>query len=138
MGKRRELVITVARKHRARDKFFILYSTRVLNKHGCFFAFSPRPRGTRLHNTYACKMAFNTPLKNTLKKATTNNSTKAYDVEKRIPERRERNTKEMKGGKEVRNKRKKKKKKKRKKEGRKERKNEKENKTKTNRRKREE
>ena len=74
-------------------------------------------------------MAFNTPLKNTLKKATTNNCTKAYDVEKRIPERRERNTKEMKGGKEVRNKRKKeekkrKKKKERKKEGRKERKKE--------------
>ena len=75
-------------------------------------------------------MAFNTPLKNTLKNATTNNNnTKAYDVEKRIPERRERNTKEMKGGKEVRNKRegkkkkvkeKKKKKKKRKKERRKE------------------
>ena len=63
-------------------------------------------RGTRLHNTYACKMAFNTPLKNTLKKATTNNNnSKAYDVEKRIPERKERNTKEMKGGKEVRNKR---------------------------------
>ena len=98
-------------------------------------------------------MAFNTPLKNTLKKATTTtNNTKAYDVEKRIPERKERNTKEMKGGKEVRNKRegkkkrvkekkKKKRKKERKKEGRKERKKErmkKKNKTKTNRRKREE
>ena len=85
-------------------------------------------RGTRLHNTYACKMAFNTPLKNTLKKATANNNnSKAYDVEKRIPERKERNTKEMKGGKEVRNKRegkKKKKKKGRRKEGRKERKKE--------------
>ena len=68
-------------------------------------------------------MAFNTPLKNTLKKATTNISTKAYGVEKRIPERRERNTKEMKGEKEVRNKRKKEKKKK-KEEGRKERKKE--------------
>ena len=79
-------------------------------------------------------MAFNTPSTNTLKKATTNNNSKAYDVEKRIPERKERNTKEMKGGKEVRNKRegkkkrvkekkkKKKKKKERKKEGRKERK----------------
>ena len=51
-------------------------------------------------------MAFNTPLKNTLKKATTNNNnSKAYNVEKIIPERKERNTKEMKGGKEVRNKR---------------------------------
>ena len=79
-------------------------------------------------------MAFNTPLKNTLKKATTNNNnSKAYDVEKRIPERKERNTKEMKGGKEVRNKRegkkkrvkeKKKRKKGRRKEGRKERKKE--------------
>ena len=104
-------------------------------------------RGTRLHNTYAYKMAFNTPLKNTLKKATTNNNnTKAYDVEKRIPERKERNTKEMKGGKEVRNKRegkekRVKEKKERKKEGRKEIKKErmkKENKRKTNRRKREE
>ena len=81
-------------------------------------------------------MAFNTPLKNTLKKATTNNNnSKAYDVEKRILERKERNTKEMKGGREVRNKRegkkkrvkekrKKKRKKGRRKEGKKERKKE--------------
>ena len=107
-------------------------------------------RGLRLHNTYACKMAFNIPLKKTLKKATTNNNSKAYNVEKRIPERKERNTKEMKGGKEVRNKRegkkkrvkeKKKQKTERKEDGRKEGKKErmkKENKTKTNRRKREE
>ena len=46
-------------------------------------------------------MAFNIPLKNTLKKATTNNNnTKAYDVEKRIPERKEKNTKKKNEGRE--------------------------------------
>ena len=101
-------------------------------------------RGTKLHNTYACKMTFNTPLKNTFKKLlpTTATTEKAYDVEKRIPERKERNTKEMKGwreearnkkegqkrrvkgGKKEEKKRKEKKKKERKKEGRKKRKKE--------------
>ena len=32
-------------RERGQDKTRqILYSTRVLNKHGCFFAFSPRPK----------------------------------------------------------------------------------------------
>ena len=56
-------------------------------------------RGTKLHNTYTCKMTFNTPLKNTLKKKKklpTTTTEKAYDVEKRIPKRKERNTKDMK------------------------------------------
>ena len=41
---------------------------------GAFLHWALAQRGTRLLNTYACKMTFNTPLKNTFKKATTNNN----------------------------------------------------------------
>ena len=45
-------------------------------------------------------MTFNTPLKIHFKKLLPTTTEKAYDVEERIPDRKERNTKEIKGGRE--------------------------------------
>ena len=50
--------------------------------HGCFFFLHSvlAQRGTKLHNTYACKMTFNTPLKNKCKKPTTTTTKKKKGI----------------------------------------------------------